>query len=482
MNIMTGEKALAKNTILQVGGKLISNVLGFVTFMFLARYLGAAGYGELSIILTFLSIFAVIVDFGLTLTTTQMISEKGADEQKIIGNLLTLRFISAFLFLGSAPIIALFFPYDRMIVLGIAVGTLSYFFATSAQMMIGVFQKRLIIGQAVLAEIMNRAIVLAGIALVPIFQLSIIHVVLILIVGNAIQFFTVLSFTRRLIPFSLQADLTLWKNIIHRSWPIGASIFFNLIYMKGDIIFLSLHRSDTEIGLYSAAYKIVDVVTAIPVMFMGLVLPMLVAYWSKNKAEEHNKLLQKAFDFFSLFAIPFVFGSILTAVPLMEFIGDTEYREAGEVLKILGPTTSVVFFGTLFGHAIVGIQKQKQMVTGYFAVAVFTVIGYLLFIPAHGMWAAAWLTLGSEILITSITAAVVLAISGFRPKFRHFANALLASLVMAAALLLLPALHVLLIVMIGIAIYAFVLFLLGSFHPRQLTDLFLPEKPPISQA
>ena len=60
---MENERRLAKNTIIQVGGKVSATISGIVTVGVLSRYLGAAGYGDFTLILTFLSLFAVLVEF-----------------------------------------------------------------------------------------------------------------------------------------------------------------------------------------------------------------------------------------------------------------------------------------------------------------------------------------------------------------------------------------------------------------------------------
>ena len=473
--------ALAKNTAMQIAGKSLSTLFGLLTVAVLTRYLGAAGYGELTIALTFLSVFAVIVDFGLTLTTTQMISEHKAQEEKLLGNLLSLRIISAIAFLALAPVVALGFPYDPIVKVAIAVGAFSYLFGTTSQMLVGVFQKRLVIGRFVLAELLNRGAVLVGTIIAPLFDVGVVGIMWILVAGNALQLLSIFAFAGKYVQLRLQLQWSTWKEIISRSWPIGASIFFNLIYLRGDIVFLSLYRDAAEVGVYGAAYKVVDVVAAVPVMFMGLALPLLVATWSKGEKTDYKKQLQQFLDFLAIIALPIALGSIAVGPNLMELIAGPEFRASGEVLRLLGPAAAVVFFGSLFGHAIVSLNKQKPMTWGYLIVAVITVAGYLLFIPKHGMWAAAWWTLISEVLITAITMIVVMRVSRFRPKLKTVAIAALSALIMYAGLFIIPPTHVLFEVLMGALIYTVALVALGGPRPTQIAKLFLPEKPPISQ-
>jgi O-antigen/teichoic acid export membrane protein len=478
---MNKTRALAQNAAVQIIGKTVATLLGVFTVAILARHLGVEGYGQFTIALSFLSIFAVIVDFGLTLTTTQMISEHKANEATLLGNLLTLRIISAVVFLALAPVVAIFFPYDNVIQLSIAVGSFSYLFGTTSQMFVGVFQKRMLMSRAVLAELANRTIVLLGVLFASVFNLGVVDIVWMLVIGNAVQLLLMLSQTRALVAFRPQLNLAIWKTIVARSWPIGASIFFNLIYMRGDVVFLSIFRTNAETGLYGAAYKVVDVVTAIPVMYMGIALPILVAAWSASRTNRFKKYMQRSFDFLSIVATPIIFGSIAVGMPIMQLVAGNDFIESGRVLMILGPAAAVVFWNSLFGHAIVALNKQKQMTWGYLAVAILTVAGYVYFIPLYGMWAAAWLTLFSETLIGLLTFCVVWRVSKYFPSLKMLSRAILASIVMFIVLRVLPDAHILILLPLSIIVYVIALTALGGPKPIDVMNLFLPEKPPISE-
>ena len=139
---MSVGKALAKNSILQIGGRLLGTAFGLVTFYFMLHFFGTDGFGAYTTGMTYVTIFAIIVDFGLTLTTTQMISEKGADEAKLLGNLVSLRTITAIIFMSLCPITAYFIPQSQGLMGVIVVGSITYFISAIAQMFQGVFQKR----------------------------------------------------------------------------------------------------------------------------------------------------------------------------------------------------------------------------------------------------------------------------------------------------------------------------------------------------
>lgn len=467
------KQAIARNTLIQTVGKICSTILGLAAFALLWRMLGPTEYGTLTVALTFLAIFATFVDFGLTLTTVQLISEHEEKEQQILGNLISLRLISAGIFLGIAPFVALLFPYEAVVNILIAIGVLSYYSASISQMLGGVFQKNLDMVKPMIAENLNRLLVVIGIALVWAFGGGLPAIMWVFVSGNILQLATILVFTKRYTTVKPQISWSIWKLIMSRSWPIGASIFFNLIYLKGDILFLSIYRSEFEIGLYGTAYKVIEVLAAIPIMYMGLVLPVLVGAWAAKDTEKFRHALQDSFDFFTVIGFPIAFGLALVGREAVVLIAGADYASAGPVLWLLGPALLFVFYGALFGHAIVGLNKQKPMTWAYAGVAVLTIAGYLWSIPTYGMYGAAFWTLASEALIAFIAAIVVLRVSKAQLRFGLLGRTVIATIAMSLAVFFVPLPHVLLDIALGGFVYAAILMAVGGPTIKSLREMLI---------
>ena len=471
----TERSALAKNTVIQVVGKIVGTVLGLATFWLLIHSLDDAGYGALTKAQTYASVFAILVDFGLTLTTAQMISEPGADEKKILGTIFSLRAVSAFLFLSIAPISAMFIPTtpDERIAILFFAG--AFFFSSIAQVFVGVFQKRLMLTQATLAETANRCIAFLGVLAVWHWSLGLGAAAFAFVVGGVVHVVLMLRGVQKYIPMSLTFDRRIAKTIFRKSWPIGISIFFNLLYLKGDVLFMWLFgRSDTEIGYYGGAYKVIDVVTTVPTTLMGLLLPLLVAAWAANNRPLFAKRMQDGFDMLVMLGIPFAFGSVFCGVAIMTLIKPS-LGPAGQILAILGPTAAAVFLGSLFSYTVVAIGKQRAMTFAYAFVATLTLIGYAIFIPRFGMWAAAAMSLFAETLIGVIAAVVVMRHTQWLPDLNMFAKCLGASLVMAFGLYAVRDASAFISVPIGTALYVTTLAALGGPSPKSLLRLFRPD-------
>lgn len=469
---MNKTRAIANNTAFQVTGRAIGTLLGLITVAIMTRHLGRAGYGEFTIVMSFLQFFGIIVDFGLTLTMVRMISAAGADEDRIASNIFTLRLVSGIIFFGIAPVVALGFPYSPLVKVAIALASLSFLSMTLSQVLLGVFQKYLAAHRAAIAEVAGRVVLLAGVIIAAWYGMGLLYFIAALIAGNLLQFVLSFVFARRHVAVTVKFDLSLWKEIVRQSWPIGLSIIFNLVYLKGDIIVMSVTRTQAEVGLYGASYKILDVVTAIPMIFMGLVLPLLTVAWTSGNLESFKRKLSLSFDFLSLLAIPLAFGAFAVADDLMGFVAGADFAEAGMFMAILMIAAASVFFGTLFGHAIVALGLQKKMIWGYAIDAAVALALYIILIPKFGAIAAAWITVGSEVFIAIATCAMVLHTVRFRLPLRAFTCALVASAIMASVVSMLDPVHVLLRILLGAVIYSALIMLLGGVKKETL-DLLI---------
>lgn len=458
---MSLSRAIASNTATQMAGKFVGNLLGIITIGVMTRALGRTGYGEFTTAISFLQFFGILVDFGLTLTMTRMISEEGADEGRIASNLFTLRLLSGAVFFGLAPLLALAFPYGPSVKTAIAVGALSFFAMTSSQVLTGVFQKHLATGRAAVADVVGRAVLLVGAAYAATRGAGLQAFVFAFVLANAAQFALSYVFARKFARIGFAFDLAMWRRIVRESWPIGVSIAFNLIYLKGDVIILSLSRPQAEVGLYGAAYKVLDVITVIPMIFMGLVLPVIASAWSAGRRDDFTRRVGKSFDALSLLALPLAFGTAPVATDLMRLVAGEQFAASGAFLAVLMLAGAAVFWSALFGHAIVALGMQRKMIVAYAADAVLSLALYAYAVPRFGGLGAAWVTVFSEAFIAVVTAWAVIRTIRHAPPMRTFARAFVASAIMAAAVAAAAPLHVLLRVALGMAVYAALLAAFG---------------------
>lgn len=431
---------IAYNTIIQIISKVIATVIGLVIVAIITRYLGQNGFGEYTAAITFLSFFGIIADLGLTLVTVQLISKPDADQDKVLGNLLALRLVSAVFFLGLAPLSALFFPYSILIKKSIAVASFSFLFIALNQILVGLFQKQLRMDKVSIAEIVNRISLLIGIILAAKFDTGLIGIMVATAFSSLLSFLLHIYFSLSFARITLRFDWPYWRTIMKLSWPLAITIALNLIYLKADTLLLSLIKRPSqigiinEVGIYGAAYKVVDVLVTLPFMFSGIVLPLLSRKWAENKREDFNQIMQKAFNVMILFSVPMIVGTQVLATEIMTIVAGNDFSLSGPILRILIFAAGIIFLGNIFAHAVIAINKQKNIISAYLFTAITALAGYLLVIPRFSYFGAAYVTIYSETVVALASFFIVWKYTRFLPKIATFFKSLLASFCMYFAM------------------------------------------------
>jgi len=429
---------VAYNTVIQIISKVVITGLGLVVVAILTRYLGQSGFGQYTTIMSFLSLFSVAGDLGLTLLTAQMISRPDVDNQKALNNLFGLRFFSALAFLALAPLVVIFLPYSFTVKIGVLITTLAFLFISLNQIFVGLLQNRLRMDRVSIAEVIGRSVLVIGVFLVSYNNWGLLGAMVATVIANGFSFFFHYWFARRFFRVRIGMDWNWWKDILKKTWPLALTIVFNLIYLRADVLVLSLVKPQSDVGIYGATYKVIDVLTMIPFVFGGIILPILTSSWVKKNYEYFNNIIQRAVNFMLILCVPLVVGAQFLSRQVMTLIAGEDFAASGAVLKILVLACAFIFVGVMFSHVIIAIEKQKQIIWAYIFTSITSLIGYIIFIPQYSYVGAAWMTVYSEVVIGVFAFYYTWKYTRFLPRAATFWKTLLASGVMGGALYLIP--------------------------------------------
>lgn len=437
---MNTAKALAWNTGVQIVGKIISTAIGVAVVSLMTRYLGTTGFGLYSTANSYFQIFAIILDFGLNVTLVQMLGEQAGDityENRLTSAVYTLRTLAAGVLLTAAAFLGLALPYPWELKMAFFAIWASFFFTALNQIVIGVQQRHLKMHVVAIGEVLGRIILLIGVLLAMKLQWGLVAIVAIVSLGSTANFIVNLVVAKKYASFAWNWDVETWKTVLKRSWPVGVSIIFNLLYYKADSLILSYVRPFSEVGVYSAAYRVLEILVTLPFMYCGVLLPMIANAWAKGETSRFQELLRNSYTAMLMLAIPMVIGTIVLGEHIMAFVAGNEFAASGDILKILMLAVGMIFFGTVSSHAIIAVNKQRYMLRWYVIIAITTCIGYLIFIPRYGMYAAAWLTVFAETFVALVTTVVSLMASRTKISLQPTLKILLSSMIMALVVYLL---------------------------------------------
>lgn len=467
---MSLTKQIAKNTVYQVVGKGLGTAIGLVTVGLMTRYLGTVGFGYYTTIVAFAQFFAVLSDFGLQMVAAQLLAHPDGDQQRTFGNIFAWRLVCSVIFLLIAVGAAWLSPYPLIVKEGISLVAFSFFFTSLQSVFTSLFQKHLNMVETAVAEIVGRIILLVGVIVAVSGQLSLLWIILAFSVANFGNFAYLYLKSRRYVKPRLYFDRPVWLKIWRLSWPLAITIGLSLIYFRADTLVMGWFRPQGEVGIYGATYKVLEVLIQFPYLFLGLMLPLFVKFLALDR-RIFSGVFQKSFDFLSILILPMIFSILVLGEQIMVFIAGPEFFISGQLLKILIFGAAMIYWSTLFGYGIVALGLQKKMIGFYIFDAIVSVILYLIFIPLYSYWAAAILTVFTELVIAASSYYVFHRNTDFRLNFKVAGKALLASLAMMVALLPLASQNLLIPVAVGIVVYFAVLFLIRGVSKEMVLEM-----------
>ena len=473
---MSGQKQesltrkVARNTIVQFTGKTIATFLAIFIASLMMRYLGPGGFGEYTIVITFLAIFSTLADLGLQATLTREISKKGAQVEKIVSNIFTMKLLFSLGILLLAPLTALFFPYSEIVKRGILIGVVSYLCLVLVQLLWGIFQKHFHMEKVAVGEVTAKIVWLLGVIFCIRFNLNLLYIIAFVALANFINFVIIFLSAQRFAKIKLAFDFLEWKNFIKIAYPLAIMAILTLIYFKVNIILLSVLKSEVEVGIYGAANKVIEFLITLPAIFAGLLFPVLsrTIFLEKDK---FRKVFQKGFNALSVLALPLVLGTQFFARPVIKLLGGEKFLASADVLRILIFSCGFIFFAHLFSYTVIAANQQRKAVWFYGLAAVIAVLGNLIFIPYFSYYATAVVSIFSEATISFGCLWLIIRATKFRPHFKVFFKALVSSLIMIGFLYLLPKWNFLISLVLSIVVYFGILYALKGFSRETVKEI-----------
>ena len=407
---------ISTNVTISFFGRFLGSVIAIISLGFITRALGAGSFGEYTTVIAYLTVFQLVSDFGLHTLLTREISQKPNQEREIVSRFFTLRLCIVFVVLCIGCALVLAFPYSYVVKIGVVMSAIAFLAMSLTQMLLGVLQKHFEVYKSTVAEIIGR---ITNLILVIIFfytQAGILYFLLAFIVASFVILGINLFFVHNLTNFHIIFPIPEWKKTLKTALPIAVSIIFTLLYFRADTILLSIMKDADAVGLYGAAYKVLEAFIFFPAALFGILMPVL------SRQAKVRKTLGATVSFLcnsSVFIVaPLVAGGVLLSASILNVIGGSEFVQSTTTLQILFGAMGVIVFGNLFGNTIIALDIQKKAMIAYIAGFAFNIVANILVIPAYSYEGAAATTLLTEILVTLVlfivvSRAIPLAISYF---------------------------------------------------------------------
>ncbi len=465
--MVTGRKFVLNLTWLSAGD-VAAKILAFFAFARLARVLGTDGFGSIAFAAAFTLYFSLIVSQGLDVYAIQEVARDLGILQRRAASILGLRLVSTLVAYPALLLVSSQIGKPAQVKVLVLLYGLS--FIPSALSLQWVFQvtehMKYVAGANVLGQMVFASLVLLSIGrpsqifLVPVFQCA----------GELAGTIFFFCLYRKLFgPVRISFRAGDWTHMLRGSLPMGFSGALSLVMINFDMVLLGFMKPASEVGQYSAAYKVIAFFSSLILLYNRNLFPAVSR--SRGRPDTLRQISDGTQKYCLLLSMPLALGGSILAGPLMRMIFGPEYGGGAAALAILiwiVPTASlrVLYRVTLMSH---GLQRLNLWLA-FCAVAVNVGLNVAL-IPRFGILGSAAASVTSEILLLLISFGAVTRRVAPLPLAKHLIGPALMCLPMAAFLLWFPGLHVAACVAAGFLIYMASGAVFGTLDLREISAL-----------
>lgn len=481
---------IAINTGWQIVAHLVGLLTSLASLVLLTRYLGDRGFGEYVTIITFGSLVVSFSDLGLSLFITREHARHGSDATGLVHNALGLRLSASMAIVLLVSLGSAFLPYTTTLRLGISLFSLTAIFVSLSSILASVFQASLQMGRVAVGDVLHRLVALGVIVWIIATHRPLVHLIGGLVAAHALQFGVVLMLSRPLLAFRLGFDFPVWRRLLKNTMPFAVMAVLAFVYARADMVILSLFfdpSSVPAVGIYGAAYRVLDALLMLPVAFLGSVFPSLVQ--SVGHGPRSGRIPGETFRVLATLAFPIVLGGMLLAHPIMAIIAGPEFvrpqslpvpifgslllTPSPAALQMLLVALFFMLFGFLNGLVLVAAGRERTLLRIFAGVVPLNILLSMILIPRYSFVGAALATVLTEMLgVIWSTRAVAKA--GIVYRWAEMMKPCLAAVGMTAALAATVSFtsDVIVLFLLGGAVYVSILYLIGGIPIALVESLF----------
>ena len=377
-----------------------TKALPALLFIYVARKLGGENFGKLSFAFSFTGMCILIADFGLNRLLVRNVSRQKELTEEYVANIYVLKIVLSLVCVIVMGLFVVIVGYTgEMITLVMLFGG-AMFFRSLSDVSCAVFNAHEQMNKEAIVKVINHTILFVSGAVVLVLGFGLLELscvfLIVYLISSIIGCSMVYKGIAKIRPCF---NLRFWHFILKESMPIALTVVFGVIYVKIDIVMLSLIRGDNaEIGWYSAAVRIIELMHVVPAIIASAIFPIF-SILHKDSMGLLAEVYKTSFRYILVIALPIVVGMLLLSDCIIDLVYGEEYVKAIPALRILACSLIFIFANYILLNILVAADRQKinAIITG---ICLFINITLnLCLIPYYGYLGAGYATVTTEIVL-----------------------------------------------------------------------------------
>jgi O-antigen/teichoic acid export membrane protein len=431
---MNTVQRIVKNTGVLFAAQVVPFLLSLFYTVYLARYLGAEGYGIWSFALAFTGLFSICSDIGFYQLTVREVARDKSLTSKYLANVSAMRLILVTIVFGLIALTINLLGKPEQTIKVVYLVALGSFFGVFSSIFTSIFQAYERMEYQFLGGILSSILTFCAVMIVIKYGFSVVGFAFFSLLTSVVVSgfnYGILSWKFRnptsvWVPLKMEIDWSFWKPTIKEALPFGLAMIFMTVFWHIDKVMISLMKGDTVVGWYSAAYKMVLALLFIPNSFIAAIYPVMSKFY-KTSQDSLRLSHEKSFKYLTMLGVPIGVGTTLLAKRLILLMFGTEYTNSIVALQILVWSSVFIFMSQPFGNLFNCLNRQS-IVTKITGICVgLNVIMNLILIPKYSLIGASIATVLTE--FTSLALSFIWSLNiGYSISKKEFASIMIRAL------------------------------------------------------
>ncbi|HUW22018.1 MAG TPA: flippase [Candidatus Bathyarchaeia archaeon] len=403
-------RKIAKNTLILSVSQIVARVVGFLYFIFLARFLGVENFGVYNFVLSFVYSFIPVADFGIERLVLRDISRQPKRAASYLRRLLPLRFLITFgAYIGALACGAALGRPPRQIFY-LAILGLMLFPYNLIYLFTNLQNAREKMGYMAMVNISTPVLTAFLGAFFILLKLPIGFFFLAVVLANlAIALVFLIKASIWDLDVNWVVDRKFWRQTVSRSWVFAGLTIIAVFYLRTTVLAVAFIKGTYYTGIYSAAFKFIEALILIPQSFSLALFPLSSRLFVGNLTHL-KELYKRGLRILVLLALPICLLLMYFSRLIIESFYGRNYQEAIPVLLVLGIALFLFFLNSLAGNIIQNSPEAKHFLKWLGLKWLFHLCLCVWLISRFSVIGAAWALVGGEFLGVVVNNLFVLKI------------------------------------------------------------------------
>ena len=333
-----GRRVFASTTSVVIANAVVA-LLGTIALHQMTHALGASSYGEFVTVLNLVSVAMLFADMGVNTFSGREIARDRTKAAEVLGQNLGLRLATSVVIVPLTIVVGLgiYSGSSSALRLGIVTVALALPFEAFRAVSLSYYVATIQNYKTAVINVVNQLFYVGGVVVALHLGTGLNGCYVAYLIAMALTGLTAYVAVCRSVPFRPRLATGSWGRILRQSMSIGSIQIVNVLYLRTNVLMLSLLSSSHTVAQYGVAAMIVTFLLVVPNAYMTSMIPVLVA----SSEDRLTSTVNTAADYMATVGVIAVVGTACLGATVIQVLAGNQFRGAVPILSVL--SLSVLF-------------------------------------------------------------------------------------------------------------------------------------------